>query len=242
MAYKKTLADNHLSQYGRSHPMGGPRDTEIRRVDGMPAHVNDLEAGWIDMYGSQGESMAKAVGAGSINPKTGLKEYPLPWLAIGAGAAVGSAILGGLQAWSGGKASTQQAKSQKKLKQLEIDEANEALGELDLTKESKEQVAQAEFSHEAEGFGMQKEDATQQLNTAIQKSGLVTSSGVTQKRSSLWKRFEHAEKGLLGQLGKAMGGIEEWYEGEKSRLSGVIERARLQKKAFQKQADAGIFG
>jgi hypothetical protein len=39
-----------------------------------------------------------------------------------------------------------------------------------------------------------------------------------------------------------MGGIEEWYEGEKSRLSGVIKRAGLQKKAFQKQSEGWYLG
>ena len=39
-----------------------------------------------------------------------------------------------------------------------------------------------------------------------------------------------------------MGGIEEWYEGEKSRLGGIIKRATLQKKAFQKQSDSWYLG
>jgi hypothetical protein len=50
-------------------------DTKIRKVDGKPAHVNSQEAKLIDRKGKLGEILVKAEGAGTINPKTGLKEY-----------------------------------------------------------------------------------------------------------------------------------------------------------------------
>ena len=91
-----------------------------------------------------------------------------------------------------------------------------------------------------------KLDSPKQMDVAIQKSGLATSGTIGEKKSSVWKRiqgsFVRGQEGLMGQLGKAMGGIEEWYEGEKSRLGGVIKRATLQKKAFQDQSEGWYLG
>lgn len=50
-------------------------DTEIRYIDGEKAHVNTLEASLIDKYGTDGEEVVKEIGSGTVNPKTGLKEY-----------------------------------------------------------------------------------------------------------------------------------------------------------------------
>jgi len=58
-----------LENYGRNG------DTEIRNVGGSPAHVNTWEAYMIDNYGKMGENITQASGSGTINPKTGLKEY-----------------------------------------------------------------------------------------------------------------------------------------------------------------------
>ena len=58
----------------------------------------------------------------------------------------------------------------------------------------------------------------------------------------MWKQFQYAEKGLMGQLGKAMGGIEEWFEGESSRIQGMIKSATLQKKAADRAANKKFLG
>jgi len=50
-------------------------DTEIRKVDGKPAHVNKQEAKLIDRKGKLGEILVKSIGAGTTNPETGLREY-----------------------------------------------------------------------------------------------------------------------------------------------------------------------
>ena len=55
--------------------MGRGGDTKLRNVDGELSHVNADEAAAIDMYGSVGENVVKAVGSGTINPDTGLREY-----------------------------------------------------------------------------------------------------------------------------------------------------------------------
>ena len=50
-------------------------DNMVRKVDNQPSHVNAYEAYLIDRYGGKGEEIVKDIGAGTINPKTGMKEY-----------------------------------------------------------------------------------------------------------------------------------------------------------------------
>jgi len=65
--------DNSLAKHGR---LG---DTEIREVNGEPSHVNMLEALIIDTQGKEGEKFVSKIGAGTINPKTGMREYLDPF-------------------------------------------------------------------------------------------------------------------------------------------------------------------
>ena len=55
--------------------LGRRGDTKIRKVDNRESHVNALEAYLIDVNGKAGEDYAKRVGAGTINPFTGMPEY-----------------------------------------------------------------------------------------------------------------------------------------------------------------------
>lgn len=50
-------------------------DKELRYIDGELAHVNKLEANLLDNYGLAGEEIVKEMGANTINPETGIKEY-----------------------------------------------------------------------------------------------------------------------------------------------------------------------
>ena len=50
-------------------------DTQVREVNGEPSHVNDMEAHWIDNMGPLGELATQAIGSGTTNPNTGMKEY-----------------------------------------------------------------------------------------------------------------------------------------------------------------------
>tara|TARA_R100000152_G_C6769441_1_gene195270 strand:+ start:156 stop:1133 length:978 start_codon:yes stop_codon:yes gene_type:complete len=50
-------------------------DTELRIVDNEVSHVNKDEAYLIDNYGLLGEVVTQEIGAGTINPNTGLREY-----------------------------------------------------------------------------------------------------------------------------------------------------------------------
>ena len=244
MAIKKTLAQNHLSGLARQ---GRGGDTEL-------AHVNPRE-----------KAMLKAMGgSGTINPNTGLREYAGPMGLIApmtSGASAGTAAAGGglmaglgaampfiglglslIGGYTSSKAAREQAEKQSELYQSQIDEAQKALGALGPSRGAKVQVAKEEYAQGVEGLGIQKEEGEHQLSTAIQKSGLVQSAGITRKKSSMWKQFQYAEKGLMGKLGKSMGGIEEWFEGEKSRLEGVMKQATFQKKAAERAANKKFLG
>jgi hypothetical protein len=62
-------AYNMLANEGRDG------DTELAYVDDELAHVNQLEKDLINRYGDIGEQLVEEIGAGTINPETGLKEY-----------------------------------------------------------------------------------------------------------------------------------------------------------------------
>jgi len=65
---------NNLARQGRRG------DTKIRKVGGVPSHVNTPEAQAIDSLGPLGEAWVQNVGSGTTNPKTGLPEYAPSWL------------------------------------------------------------------------------------------------------------------------------------------------------------------
>ena len=64
-------------------------DTEIRKIDNQPSHVNVYEAWLVDNYGKEGQNLVKEMGSGTINPETGLKEYAW-WMIPAAIAAYGA--------------------------------------------------------------------------------------------------------------------------------------------------------
>jgi len=171
----------------------------------------------------------------------------MTWVAVSIGA---SAVVGGVQAHTSGKAANKQAEAQSQLAQVEIDEAKKAVGSLGPARGSKIKVAEEEYKFGLEGLstqtGIAKEDLTKQMSEAVSKSGLASSGTIEGKKSQMWKRiqgsFSRGQEGLMGQLGKSMGGVEEWYEGEKSKIEGVIKRATLQKENYEKQAGSWYLG
>ena len=61
----------------------------------------------------------------------------------------------------------------------------------------------------------------------------------------MWNRiqssFERGREGLIGELGKKMGDIEGWYEGEKARIAS--ERNKLNNQiGFAEEKQKGFFG
>ena len=223
--YKKSIAKNHLSEAAK----------EGRYGDNILVHMNKDEAA----------VLAKSAGIEKLptNPDTGLPE-------AFAFMAAATLALGAYSAIKGGKEQSQQASTQSKLINQQQQQLDEALGSLEGVKGSKEEVAKLEFDQSigqlSTQTGQNKEDLQQQYEGMIQKSGMATSGGATGKMSQVYKRiqdkFSTGSASLLGQLGKSMAGVEEWYEGEKSRLTSDKKRLGLQKDLADKQSDAWYLG
>ena len=225
IVYKKSIAKNHLSEAAKKGRYG----------DNILVHMNKDEAA----------VLAKSAGIEKLptNPDTGLPE-------AFAFMAAATLALGAYSAIKGGKEQSQQASTQSKLINQQQQELDEALGSLEGVKGSKEEVAKLEFDQSigqlSTQTGQNKEDLQQQYEGMIQKSGMATSGGATGKMSQVYKRiqdkFSTGSASLLGQLGKSMAGVEEWYEGEKSRLTSDKKRLGLQKDLADKQSDAWYLG
>jgi len=226
--HKKSIAKNHLSEAAKKGRYG----------DNLLVHMNKDEA----------NVLAKAAGLEKlpINPKTGLPEA----FAISTALAIGSLAVGAYGAWKGGKEQSTQASAQSKLIAQQQEEIQEALGGLEGVRSSKEQVARVEYDQAIGDLSMQtgqsKEDLQQQYQGMMQKSGLATAGGATQKASQMYRRiqsqFSRGSDSLLGQLGKSMAGVEEWYEGEKSRLESESKRLGIQKGLADKQKSSWYLG
>ena len=76
--YSKGIVDTRKLNKDSKAKLGRGGDTEIREVDNRESHVNALEAYLIDVNGKAGEDYAKRVGAGTVNPLTGMPEYHPP--------------------------------------------------------------------------------------------------------------------------------------------------------------------
>ena len=225
--HKKSIAKNHLSEAAK----------EGRYGDNILVHMNKDEAA----------VLAKASGVEKLptNPKTGLPEA-----FVFAAAAAISAGVGAYSAWKGGKEQSRQASTQSMLMAQQQKELDEALGSLEGVKSSKEEVARQEYSQSLGDLSMQtgqsKEDLQQQYEGMIQKSGMATSGGAGTKASQMYRRiqnqFGRSSQSLLGNLGKNMAGVEEWYEGEKSRIESEKKRIGLQKDLADKQSSSWYLG
>ena len=253
MAIKKTLAQNHLSELA-SKGRGG--DTELRFIDGELSHVNPGEASLADTYGSLGEDVVKFVGSGGINPNTGLREYVVEPVTstlastVGAGAMIGQGVLGAYSAWKGGSEDAAQARLESSLFGQTIESYDKALKALPAAKESKMDIRRSEFSFGLEGLsantGISKEDLTKKMGETIKKSNLATSGTIEGKQSTVLGRiqgaFKRGKEGLMGQLGKGMAEVEEWFAGETSRIEGAKKTAQIQKDAADKKAGGWYLG
>ena len=72
---------NLREYWSKKAAQGRMGDSEMRVVKGEAAHVNPVEADIIDRHGKAGEEIVTQIGSGTINPKTGYREY-FPWLAL----------------------------------------------------------------------------------------------------------------------------------------------------------------
>ena len=249
-----TIANNHFSELAQKGRYG---DTEValsKHVNpGHIWHVNPQEKSLMER-GVGGERLVDAIGSGTINPETGLEEKfePVTITAAGvtAAAAVGSMIIGAIGGAASGSAAETQARYDQDAAQQGLAELNRTEGLLEKGYVSKKAAAQQDYTMGVEKLsaetGIAKEDLSQQHSDALQKSGLVSSAGVEKTRSQLWNRIEgsfgRGSKSLLAGLGKQMGEVEGWYEGEKARISSERLKFKRQKDLAEEQEDAWYLG
>lgn len=222
--YKNSIAKNHLSEAAK----------EGRYGDNILVHMSKDEA----------DVLAKSAGLEKLptNPKTG---FPEAWIftALSVG-------LGAYNAWKGGKEQASQAGTQSKLMSQQQGEIEQALGSLDNLKSSKETVAMAEYDQAIGNLssrtGQSKEDLQKQYESMVNKTGMATSGSAQTNRAQTYRRiqnqFSQGSTDLLGKLGQSMAGVEEWYEGEKSRLESEQKRIGLQKQLSDKQSSSWYLG
>ena len=220
--YNNSVAQNHISELAREGRFG----------DDMLVHMNKDEVA----------TLAKSAGLEKlpINPKTGMPEA----FAIMTALAVGKGVLGAASALSGASDASKQAKAQSQMISQQMAGIDEALGGLEGVKDSKSQVVQQEFDQslgfQAEEMGVAKEDLTSQYQQAVQKSGFSSGGGAERNKAQAYKRLSQSEgrgtKSLVGQLGKSMASVEEWYSGEQSRLKSEKQRLTHEKSVADAQS------
>ena len=248
------MADNHLSGIAKK---GRGGDTEVARAStGELWHVNPKEKSLMSMYGMEGERMVKAIGSGTINPQTGLKEYVEPVTTtaaaltateIIAGIGVGLASISSMTA--GGRAWTQ-AKSDMQAADIGLEHLEGAEERLGIARTSKIGAVQQDHSLGIKGLsaetGIRTEDLNKGVSEAIQRSNLVTSGTIEQSRETTWNRirdaFGRGRTGLMADLGRKMGEIEGWYAGEVARIATERKKFDNQKARAKDQRDAWYLG
>lgn len=218
-----SLANNHLSNIAQQGRYG---DTEL-------AHVTKQEKNLLESVG----------GSGTINPRTGLKEY-FPWLMA---TSVG---LSAIESYQSGKLKESTALST-------IGAADEGMKAISISQGSLEKSTEAEKALELQkhekriedvstATGQKKVDLKGQISESLKKSGLALSGTIQEKASTVSKRissaFRSGVEGLMGLLGESMGSIEEHYESEKSRLSMEKKRFQREKDLATKQSESWFLG
>ena len=249
-----TIANNHLSESA----LGRFGDTEMYKTSpsgpgkGKEWHVNPEEKQLMNMYGAEGEKLVDSIGSGTINPYTGKEEkfLGMTWAAVSGAAAIGSALVGAYSAWKGGSNAKEQASAEEASARSGLEELDNAEANLEKSVQAKREAGMLDYRQDVKKLsaetGVSKEDLQEQTNVAIQKSGLVTSGEIDKKKSTIWERIEKssgfAQKSLIAGLGKQMGEVEGWYEGEKARISSERLKFQRQEDLAKEQEKAWYLG
>ena len=150
---------NLREYWSKKAAQGRMGDSEMRVVKGEAAHVNPVEADIIDRHGKAGEEIVTQIGSGTINPKTGYREY-FPWLAA---AYVGSKIVKGIGATSRRKKQVEALKKQRKAQMKALDQASQMTAE--------EQAALSRMQRGAEEGTMDVDALNQQMAQPLYQQG-----------------------------------------------------------------------
>tara|TARA_R110000824_G_scaffold169226_2_gene346343 strand:- start:2878 stop:3633 length:756 start_codon:yes stop_codon:yes gene_type:complete len=225
-----TLAYNHLAKHGRSHPDGGPRDTEMYKTSklgpgkGKVWHVNDDEKRLMNMYGLRGEKLVDAVGSGTINPKTGKEEKFF--------IAAATLALGAYGAYKSGSIQEKQAGAAKDAAQKGLEATQEAEGKLSESANASRELLGAQMKREYGEMGKQLGVSEKQIIEATSKasgktgfalSGDVEASG-KEALDAMREKGDYSREGMMGEYGQKLGEITSGYMQEKARLKADKEK------------------
>ena len=250
---RSSLANNHLSESA----LGRFGDTEMYKTSpsgpgkGKEWHVNPEEKQLMNMYGAEGEKLVDSIGSGTINPYTGKEEkfLGMTWAAVTGAAAIGSALVGAYSAWKGGSNAKEQASAEEASARSGLEELDNAEANMEKSVQAKREAGMLDYRQDvkniSEQTGIAQEDLDKQTDEAIKKTEMATSGTVERASSQMWKRiqgsFEKGRQGLIGELGKKMGDIEGWYEGEKARIASERNKFNNQIE-FAEEKQKGFFG
>ena len=243
MYNKQTMGANHLSDLAKKGRYG---DSEIAKTSkGELWHVNPQEKAMMNMYGAEGERMVDAIGSGTINPQTGLKEQNPLLIFAGVSAAIGA-----VGAYTGGRASELQAESEGRQADIGLKRIQDSILALENRSTKGRAAVMADYGTavETESYktGVDTTDIFKGTENAIQQSGMPTSGSINQQSSLAWNRIRDrwSMKGdsLLADLGKRMGKIEGDYESEMAKLQGEKLRFDEAKNAAGQRGDSWYLG
>jgi hypothetical protein len=241
-----TLANNHLSKYGRFG------DTEMYKTSpsgpgkGDLWHVNPQEKTLMDMYGERGEKLVDAVGSGTINPATGKEEK----FAIMTAIALGSLALGAYSSWKSGSIQEQTAKSKTSAAEQGLASLEGAEEKLEESISAKRQVYEQEFGKQQEDLarqtGMSLEQSRQESSSLAAKSGLRTSGTVVKaeerSKEGIGAESKSRTEDLISQLGRNVGSVMEEYESEKARIKSEREKFQRELDLSKEQSKSWYLG
>jgi len=219
-------------------------DDKMRFVDGELSHVNSGEASLIDVLGQQGEDIVQNVGAGTINPQTGKKEY-WAWVlpAIGAG-------ISAYSSWKSGSIQSKQSSAQADIARQGLKDIQQSQDDLENVYSSRTDIAQQEYDRDLKDLssktGFDLKDLRSNTEETLRKSGLVTSGSSNVKSKELWNRisnqYSSGSDTLMASLGQKMGEITSFYEGEKSRLKSERKKLERELALSEDMADSWYLG
>ena len=217
-------------------------DSELRFVDGQLSHVNPSEAEAIDMYGSQGEKLVKAVGSGTVNPNTGLNEYWLQYIpAIVTGA---SWLLGTISESSAGATAEDQADIQADQAQDTKINLQNQIAQTKKQWEAEKEVGAADYlkvsdqlsDKTIEGYETLKGDAERKMG----KQNLVygTAQKVFEDRAEdLTEKIMKSRSNLWDNYQRKMSDLDVAYEGDIASLESQYDAADYEQRLAEASSE-----
>tara|TARA_R100001594_G_scaffold69794_1_gene104057 strand:- start:13050 stop:13835 length:786 start_codon:yes stop_codon:yes gene_type:complete len=247
-----SIADNHLSKFGRN-PTGGVKDTEIYKTSpmgpgqGRKWHVNKAEKQIMESQGIRGEEIVDSIGSGTINPHTGLEEKWIP-MALQIGGlllSAGGMLSGRSQQTQAGRINELAAKEEYQAAQSGQVQAIKSLDLLDKSVISERKVYEGEFNKAMQDATRTTENTlmatSEQAEETIGKSNLF--QGEAQDRAAETKQMvtEESEsnfQNLRANLNKKVGALISSYSQSKQEIKNQIENFARVKRLAKEKANA----